>query len=91
MSDCQSDKSQIVESTAYAWIYFASLIFCESGLQDIPRVVKFAIKEESNHGRRSEKSVSFTHLYVHCTTSIAYVHKSHSCVGIGGKFIFACC
>ena len=44
-------------------IYFASLFFCESGLQDISEVSKFAIDEESNHGRRSEKSVSFTDLH----------------------------
>ena len=33
-----------IKHTVYA-IYFASLIFRESGLQDISRVVKFAIEE----------------------------------------------
>ena len=65
-------------------IYFASLIFRKSGIQDIfasSRVVKFAIEEESNGLR-----VSFTHLHVYCT-SIAYT--SHI-LGVAGKF-FACC
>ena len=75
-------------TTVYA-IYFANQDF-----KTFSRVVKFAIEEESN-GRRNQY-LSFTHFQkaklailpctctVYCTTSC--VHKSHSCVGIGGKY-----
>ena len=93
----------ITKSSNFIHVYCIHHMFCESNFLRIGTSRHFREwlnsrlrRRSSNHGRRSEKSVSFTHLHVHCVLYylVLRIHNSHSCVGtvgIGGKFIFAYC
>ena len=78
--------------TVYA-IYFASLIFRESGLQDIS--ASGLIRDRGEEQSWTEVGeISISHLFARalCTVLLVLrIHKSHSCIGIGGKYIFAGC
>ena len=78
-------------------IYFASLIFCELGLQDI--FASGSIRDQGGE-QWTQKSVAIIHsfsegkssnpaLHMHCTTSIAYTSRIHA---LGSEVnIFECC
>ena len=73
--------------TVYA-IYFASLIFPNRDFKTFSRMGKFAIEEESNGRRNQYHSLIYAHAL--CTVLVLRTQVAFG-VGIGGKFIFACC